>query len=218
MKDHLPVWATSRKIEWMQHGVKPINRPPVDVFPGKEFVQILTMGAIELPDQIWVGDLNVTGTTHAVLSQKVNDILKHICYMHRPTSTTLEFPFEQAKWTLYDGVKRAIENGIPRSVIESTVSCEAPEPGHCGLCPSCLRRWGVFQQLGLQTEFAQNPLDSRINLQSIMDLVYAHNKAGHNPVADRCKEILPKVFEHLGTNNLADVERLLNAKIQLAKN
>lgn len=55
-------------------------------------------------------------------------------------------------------VKEYLDKGFDPALLLATVSCYSPQPGHCGQCPSCFKRWVALTNNGLKQRFYSDPL------------------------------------------------------------
>jgi hypothetical protein len=83
-------------------------------------------------------------------------------------------------------VKWALKSGLSKEELLATSSCLSGEPGNCGHCVVCLRRWGIFTQLGIREEYNRDPLSCEENRAIIDEMLY-----GNHYDESRKEEILP---------------------------
>ena len=160
--------------------------------PGRNLA-LATLAACQyLPDEIWLGAL--LGETHAEATDKnfkfAHDSSELLSYVLGPfldpmkPRTKIRLPLAEYGLNKLTATAWALENGISKETLMATSSCLSGEEGNCGQCIVCLRRWGIFKQLGFEEHYNIHPLSVPHNLEIIEKL-----KTGTN--YDRQVEILP---------------------------
>lgn len=160
--------------------------------PGRNLALATLAACTYLPDEIWLGAL--LGETHASATDKnfkfatdTTDLLSYVLGPFldpaKPT-TKIRLPLAEHGLNKLTATAWALDNGISQETLMATSSCLSGEPGNCGQCIVCLRRWGIFKQLGFEEQYNVHPLSVPHNLEIIEKL-----KQGSN--YDRQVEILP---------------------------
>lgn len=163
--------------------------------PGRNMLLATAAACMYLPDQIWMGALQ--GETHdeatdknGTFLAKMNDTLGYVLSPFK-RNIKVRFPLADAGMNKLRAVKWAVHNGVTEQQIKISSSCLSGEDGNCGKCVVCLRRWGIFKQLGIpQEQYNVDPL----NTPELRELVTAM-KTGTHYDEDRKSEILPALPE-----------------------
>jgi 7-cyano-7-deazaguanine synthase in queuosine biosynthesis len=174
--------------------------------PGRNMLLATAAACMYLPDQIWMGALQ--GETHDSATDKnwafvelMNETLGYVLAPFK-SNVQVRFPLAEAKMNKLRAVEWALKNGITEQQIKHSSSCLSGEAGNCGRCVVCLRRWGIFRQLGIaQEQYNVDPLQTR----ELRELVNAM-KSGDHYDEDRKSEILPALPPDYITSNEADFE------------
>jgi len=199
----LGIAAEYRRIEWLQ-GLPLFSNPSSlsgnIMIPGRNLVLCALAASIYLPNEIWLGAL--AGETHDRAHDKnyrfleqTNDLFDYVfsTYGHQPR---LVFPFADLGWSKLDVVRELMQAGIVTAdEVMTTSSCLlAGEQKNCGECVVCLRRWGIFTQLGFEESYAVSPLASKENRR----IVYEMLRPSSHYDDKRKAEVLPAVLKVLG--------------------
>jgi len=128
-------------------------------------------------------------------------------------------PLATKRWTKYDAILWALSHGVTRHELLSTYSCyedAADDKVGCGNCRPCLRRFLLFNSLGIvepAQDYEFNPLDGEAAetvarlLREDPDEVYgwmsdnprwihaALDLGAHGELADQLKKALPDLDE-----------------------
>lgn len=164
----LPDYVEVRTVDWLGDKIKPLPKKS-DPFagaiyiPGRNLVFATLAACQEVPDEIWLGVLADENNEQAT---DKNDHFRQLAmasinYALSPFTdgVTIKFPFAEAGFTKLDTVRWALENGVPREEIERTVSCWHAHDGlHCGRCKQCVKRFLVFDAVGLHTNYVVEPM------------------------------------------------------------
>lgn len=156
--------------------------------PGRNMVLASIVASLFLPDEIWLGAL--IGETHDNATDKnfmflsmFNELAGYVLSPFKQ-DVELRFPLAGAGLNKLTATKWALEHGFTPEQLMATSSCLSGEPGNCGACMVCLRRWGIFKQLGFEEPYNRHPLTVPENLKIIQGLKESKNE-------DRRCEILP---------------------------
>ena len=202
----LPDDVVQRRIDWMQPGQKTVGKKDSksksgDIFiPGRNLVFAVMAACVELPDEIWIGALNGETTPHnhdkneAFLfgaNQTINYVLQN--FLEQPLR--VRFPLVEAGFNKLTATRWLIQNGATLDEVTATRSCLSGDEKPCGKCIVCLRRWGVFSQLGFSEGYQHHPMTQRENFAVIKEMLF-----GDHYETTRKNEILPAVFDYFGTN------------------
>lgn len=133
--------------------------------PGRNLVLASLAACQYTPDEVWLGALE--GEIHDRATDKnfqfrdkTSELLSYVLSPFVP-SVRLSFPFAEQHWSKLDIVRLALsEWGVTKEELLVTSSCLSGEHGNCGSCVVCLRRWGIFTQLGLEELYNRDPLQT----------------------------------------------------------
>jgi len=178
-RDALPNFVDVRKIDWLKINEKLYGKSKNDsgniFIPGRNGVFTILGASIYLPDEIWLGalrgEIHDTATDKNLSFQKkINDLLE---YMFIPFNKQpkLIFPLVSGGFGKLESVKWALENGITKEQLHNTSSCLNSEEGNCGRCVVCVRRWGIFGQLGIPEKYNIDPLQNKEALIYMLGLL-----------------------------------------------
>lgn len=162
----LPSDVVVKKIDWLQGttGIGKEGNAAGNVYiPGRNLMFVTAAACMYTPDEIWLGSL--CGEEHREATDKnemfrslVNTTFQYVLSpYHIPT---VKFPFVEIGYGKLDVTEWALNHGITADQIVKSSSCMSSEPGACGECIVCARRWGIFSQLGLVEEYRVHPLQS----------------------------------------------------------
>lgn len=175
--------------------------------PGRNAVFALLGASMYLPDEIWLGALN--GETHDNATDKNNTFLTKInnliSYVYSPFKKEIKvrFPLVDANFGKYEAVEWGLQNGLTIEQIKHTSSCLSGEEGNCGKCVVCIRRWGIFKQLGFNEKYNVHPLEtieSKLYFKSILEGKYDKW---------RMKEIIGALELHYHTTNINQIKKYI---------
>jgi 7-cyano-7-deazaguanine synthase in queuosine biosynthesis len=201
-----------RKIDWIKNEKNYHSKNGNDsgniFIPGRNAVLILLACSIYQPDEIWLGSMK--GEDHKTATdknekfrKKINKLIK---YVYSPFKTcVVRFPFVEKGWGKFEVVKWALENGIKKQELLETSSCLSGEKGNCGECVVCIRRWGIFGQLGFEEKYNVNPLKSKIAIKHILSVLNNNHYDKY-----RKNEIIPFLEEIVNTKNKKLLNKFLN--------
>lgn len=142
--------------------------------PGRNLVLAVLASAIYLPDEIWLGAMD--GEAHQNATDKnekftelLNELMAYV-YNIYGYNIKLRMPFVEQKMSKLEATKWALENGVSVEEIKQTQSCLSDTEHNCGTCIVCIRRWGIFGQLGFSEEYETNILSDKNNIMYLIDL------------------------------------------------
>lgn len=179
--------------------------------PGRNMMFVTIVACKHLPDEIWLGAL--MGEIHKQATDKnleylyrQNDILNYV--LSPFGNVKVVFPFVERKWGKLDVVRWAVQNGMQQDILNSS-SCMSGEPGKCGRCGVCLRRAGIFPQVGMIEHFNVNPWTAPENRKIIHDIILAeiNNDDSHYDTYRRA-EIIPSLMMVYPGKTLEEILRM----------
>lgn len=159
--------------------------------PGRNLTLATIMASIGA-DEIWICALK--GEMHQFATDKNETFFKMatktLSYVHSKfkDEVIVKTPFENM--SKLDIVKWALDNGVSKEQILRTSSCLSGEEGNCGNCMVCVRRYGIFKQLGLEEKYNQDPLKSEVGKKYLQQLAQDVGVNEHYDNA-RIDEVLP---------------------------
>jgi len=194
----LPDYVVQRELPWLDGAGTASKEGSAsgDIYiPGRNMLLATAAACMYLPDEIWMGALqgemhdNATDKNFAFLA-RMNDALGYVLSPFKK-NVRVRFPLAEAEMNKLRAVEWALAHGVSETTIKASSSCLSGEDGNCGKCVVCLRRWGIFRQLGIPEEqYNVNPLYT----QELHDLAHAMVEGDHYD-EDRKSEILPALPE-----------------------
>lgn len=192
----LPKDVIVHDLSWFQasgHG-KDGNAMNNIFIPGRNMLFVTLAACKYLPDEIWLGAL--MGEIHAHATDKnerfrdmENDFLQYVLSPFKPVK--LVYPCVDNRMGKFELTEWGVRNGFSDLILKSS-SCMSGEHGHCGKCGVCLRRAGIFMQLGLSEEYNVDPWTAPENIEMIKQLLKAElNNDNSHYDAYRREEIIP---------------------------
>ena len=190
----LPDFVEQRTLTWLDESHRPVGKPDSpsgNIFiPGRNLALICAAACSELPDQVWLGALKGETTEQSTdknyqFLEKINPVLSYVLGPFKK-KVIARFPLADEGMSKLDAVKWALKSGLSKEELLATSSCLSGEPGNCGHCVVCLRRWGIFTQLGIREEYNRDPLSCEENRAIIDEMLY-----GNHYAESRKEEILP---------------------------
>lgn len=190
----LPDFVEKRKLEWLQRldsdgqwmpnkgndtGIKGKGNETGQIYiPGRNAVLITQIACLTLADEVWLGAL--LGETHDkatdkndTFREKIQDMLSYVLAPFREGKPPVKvrYPLAEAGFNKLTSVKWAIDTGLSISEVLKTSSCLSGEPGNCGKCVVCFRRWGIFTQLGFSENYNVDPLTVPENMAIVKEML-----------------------------------------------
>lgn len=200
----LPPETHIHDMTWFQaKGVGKEGNAMKNIFiPGRNMVFATLAASKYLPDEVWLGAL--MGEIHEGVTDKnetfrakQNDLLDYV--LSPFGKVKLVHPFVERQWGKYELTKWAVENGMQDQVLRSS-SCLSGEAGNCGHCGVCLRRAGIFHQLGLSEKYNQDPWTSPDTIPMIVEMLIAEKNQDNSHYDEyRRREIVPAVVDREGS-------------------
>lgn len=199
----LPAFVECRTIEWLQKEGGSVlgkdegtgNKSGDIYIPGRNAALTTLAACITLPDQIWIGAL--LGETHDRATDKnqkfldlTSESLSVVLGPFKPTGIGVRFPLAEAGLNKLTAVQWALENGVSQDVLLGTSSCLSGELGNCGKCVVCLRRCGIFSQLGITEKYNVDPWSVPDNKKIVAEMLKGN---GSYYDEHRRSEVLPAV-------------------------
>lgn len=168
--------------------------------PGRNMMFATLAACKFVPDEIWLGAC--CGEDHGQATDKnehfrslQNDLLEYV--LSPFGKVRLVYPFIEHGLGKFGVTKYAVEQGLTEQVLASS-SCMNGEAGNCGVCGVCLRRAGIFKQLGLREEYNQDPWTAKENRDMLRQMALAaHHKDFSHYNGYRLEEIVPVLEYHL---------------------
>lgn len=164
--------------------------------PGRNSVFITLAACKYLPDEIWLGAL--MGEIHADATDKNLEFLKKqqelLQYVLRPFKPHIKvvYPMVDQNMGKFELTKWGVENGFTDLILKSSSCMNGKTQKPCGTCGVCLRRAGIFKQLGLSEEYEVDPFTAPENQAMIMQIILANKNKDYSHYDEfRIREILP---------------------------
>jgi 7-cyano-7-deazaguanine synthase in queuosine biosynthesis len=176
-----------------QFGNVPTNE---DIWIAGRNLTLATIMASIGADEIWVCALK--GEMHKFATDKNKKFFdmatETLSYVHGKFKDKIivRTPFEEM--SKLDVCRWALENGITKEMLLETSSCLSGGEGNCGNCMVCVRRFGIFRQLGFEEKYNENPLTSEVGKKYIRQLAEDIGIYNHYDRA-RIDEVLPSLKE-----------------------
>jgi len=172
-----------------------------DIFiPGRNMVMAVNAACKYLPDEIWLGALqgemhdNATDKNQT-FATKLNDTLKYVLSPYKD-SVEVVFPLADSGMDKLSATAWGLDMGLEDEIVNSS-SCLSGEEGNCGHCVVCVRRWGIFKQLGLEETYNVDVLSHPDNKKILLDMVSSDPHYDHHRVG----EIRPAIESVAGTTD-----------------
>lgn len=187
----LPDFVERRTLEWLTplannttvphtEGIKGKGTETGQIYiPGRNAVLVTAAACMTLADEIWLGAL--LGETHKAATDKndefrslVSTLLDYTLKPFRqdsPAPFQVRFPLADSGFNKLTSVAWALKAGLSKEKILATSSCLSGEPGNCGHCVVCFRRWGIFSQLGFSETYNVSPLEQDSNLKIVDEMM-----------------------------------------------
>jgi 7-cyano-7-deazaguanine synthase in queuosine biosynthesis len=197
----LPAEVDIRKVDWLRSeaDLKGKGNTTGNIYiPGRNMTLASLAASIYVPDEIWMGALK--GEMHDKATDKNLEFRNRANYAFKYVFSPFEklcrvsFPLGEAGLTKLSATKWYLDNGGSIDAIVKSSSCLSGEPGNCGLCHVCVRRWGIAYQLGYveREQFNVHPMHGG-NRELITEML--KGDASYYD-ADRRSEIVPAVLEY----------------------
>lgn len=162
--------------------------------PGRNMMFATLAACKFVPDEIWLGAC--CGEDHGQATDK-NEHFRNLQntlldYVLSPFGEVrLVYPFIELEMGKLQVTEYAIKNGFADKVVQSS-SCMNGEEGNCGVCGVCLRRAGIFKQLGLHEEYNRDPWTAKENRDMILQMLLAYKNNDFSHYNEyRIEEIVP---------------------------
>jgi 7-cyano-7-deazaguanine synthase in queuosine biosynthesis len=203
----LPSEVKIRTLDWLEGTYFSKENTQNIMIPGRNLALATLVACQELPDKIWMGALK--GEIHEEATDKnfqfkelINKTLGYVLspYNKRPE---VEFPLAEAGFGKFEATEWYLNNqgDIPTLInsssclsAESTSNCD-----NCGLCIVCLRRWGIFSQLGLTECYIHHPIEEMTvdNKAMIKEMLKGEEGLPCHYDHFRRREIIPALTHYL---------------------
>lgn len=205
-KAALPCDVEVRKLEWLD-GVEKFSSKEGSksgniIIPGRNAVLCINAASIYLPDEIWMGGL--LGEMHDKSTDKnwkfiskMNALMEYV-YCFEDRTPKLRFPLAEEGFGKFEATEWAYDHGlITEQELIETSSCLSGEEGKCGKCLVCLRRWGIFKQLGFGEEYnIDNITEYPANVGIIKEMIVGELTGSCHYDEYRRREIIPALLDH----------------------
>lgn len=212
-KAKLPPEAHVHDMTWFQaEGKGKTGNAMNNIFiPGRNMMFATIAACKYVPDEIWMGAL--MGEIHDQATDKnleylyrQNDILSYVLSPFGKVKVV--FPFVDRKWGKLDVTRWGCQNGMQNEILSSS-SCMNGEAGNCGRCGVCLRRAGIFPQLGMQESYNADPWSAAENKKMIHDLIVAEiNQDDSHYDSYRRDEIIPTLIQNHSGAELQEILKM----------
>lgn len=151
-RQSLPEGTIIRRFDWLNPNEEyPIPESDPNHLPGRDFAMITQAMIQENPDRIYLGLLHGEMNSYLDQSYEFYYRLNHLLRIVSPTGKRVEVeaPLEARGFDKKAAFEWALQNGFTAESLSLTSSCMHHEHQKCGVCPVCVRRWGIFVELGL---------------------------------------------------------------------
>jgi 7-cyano-7-deazaguanine synthase in queuosine biosynthesis len=188
------------------------------IIPGRNLLLAVVGACLKQPDQVWLGAL--MGEIHegstdknCTFRDKLNDVLGYV-FSPFDTIPKVVFPFVDADMGKLEITQWALANGFTKEQLMSTSSCLTGEPGNCGTCVVCARRWGIFNQLGFDETYNRHPvLAVDAPIEMYMEMVRGEMGQECHYDAYRRREIVPALMKFFDAADLQTLYNILETKL-----
>jgi len=199
-----------KSVDWLgeQQGIAKDGSSSGAIFiPGRNAVLALLGASQYLPNEIWLGALRGEKSTDKDEEFKalMNDLMKYV-FSPFDIVPILRFPFFDEGWGKKDAVDWAFNNGLDINIMLNSSSCLSGEKGNCGTCVVCVRRWGIFYQLGFKDLLNKTPFES---VDSVKYLIAVLTDDHYDSF--RKAEIVPALKTYFNIEDESVLLKLLNS-------
>jgi len=191
------------------------------MIPGRNMTLASLAASTFLPDEVWMGGLkgedhkDATDKNKTFVS-KVNNLWKYVFSPYERTPK-LVFPLVDEGWGKYDIVKWILDNKLAtEKELLNTSSCLSnTKEKNCGHCIVCCRRKFIFADLGINEEYASDPLDNPANLKMIIEMLETEDAEDGTVHYDsyRRREILPGLRKTYGIDDTNELLKILKNRL-----
>lgn len=213
----IPNFVEVRKIDWLNDNItakeKTGDFAGAIYIPGRNLVFSALAASQELPDEVWMGtqidEIDESATDKSMIfKKKTSELLSYVLSPFIPNGVNVVFPFVDRRWNKVQSVKWALENGVSKEELISTVSCWNPsEEGlPCGECRQCFKRYFVFGLNGFSEPYKSTPLQSDASVDMLR--IYLNIARSKNVTDPDAKNVIwmiktaIKTHPHLIPDNL----------------
>ena len=179
--DRLPSWVIQKEMEWLDEHNGPVamKTKPTEgaiFIPGRNMAFITLAACQFTPDEIWMGSVanEVTAAStdkNQLFVDKMNDILNYVLDPFLENGIKVRIPFVEDGMGKIEAVRWALDHGITKEEILNTPSCYGEDDISCGVCIQCLRRWAIFGLIGMNEEYAKDPVHSHMMVRTLTNMV-----------------------------------------------
>jgi len=207
----LPANVKIRKLDWLGNGVGAVAKENTQaiMIPGRNMALAVLAACQELPNEIWMGAL--MGEIHDKATDKNMTFLKTLNitlgYVLAPYGVTpkARFPLADAGFGKFEAIEWYLNNGGDPQAMLNSSSCLTAEAtdtcDNCGHCIVCMRRWGIFSQLGLKEEYIHHPIKdiSPENATMLLEMAIGDDDPKYKCHYDayRRREIMPAFYDYV---------------------
>jgi 7-cyano-7-deazaguanine synthase in queuosine biosynthesis len=212
----LPSTVKIRNLDWLEGVYFSKENTQNIMIPGRNFALVTLAACQELPDKIWMGALQ--GEIHDYATDKnykfksmINDSLAYVLSPYGKTPE-VEFPLADAGFGKFEATEWYIQNNGDIDTLINSSSCLSNESNNdchnCGQCIVCLRRWGIFLQLGLTEDYIHHPIDeiSLENKKMIKEMLNGEKGLPCHYDSFRRREIIPALRIYTKNEDLSYFE------------
>lgn len=212
-KQRLPPETQVFDMQWFQaEGKGKEGNAMANIFiPGRNMMFATLAACKFVPNEIWLGSL--MGEIHAQATDKnltyrfkQNNLLQYVLSPFGEVQVV--FPFVDKQMGKLGVTALGISYGM-KDEIEKSSSCMSGEAGSCGKCGVCLRRAGIFAQLGLEEKFNVDPWTAKENFKMILALLDAAIREDYSHYDwYRIEEIVPTLQARHPSLTLLEIKNL----------
>ena len=215
-REALPEGTIIRRFDWLDPNEPyTVNESDPAHLPGRDFAMITQAMIQEDPDRIYLGLLHGEMNSYLDQSYEFYYRLNHLLSVVSPSGKRVEVeaPFEARGFDKKAAIQWALNNGFTAQKLADTSSCMNHLHKKCGVCPVCIRRWLVFNELGLlkyegDTVFSSTHTISHLYNKFLRLMVM-------NPTPS--SSLLDGLKAYFGTEDYVEIDRLINEKLEKAK-
>lgn len=226
-KQVLPDFVHVYDMRWFQaKGEDKTDNSMGSIFiPGRNLLFATLAACKFVPNEVWLGSL--LGENHIFATDKNEQFRKlasdTLSYTLSPfiQNVKVSYPLIEKGWDKLAATEWALKNGLKDDIITSS-SCMTATSLPCGSrCGVCLRRWGIFTQLGIEEVYEEHPLSGRENIEMCikliddeLDSVTSEQEKHYN--IHRRREILPTLQQFFGTQDFRAIKTALTVELNNA--
>ena len=182
--------------------------------PGRNQVFITIAACKYLPDEIWLGALQ--GEIHDKATDKnfkfrdmMTETLSYVLSPFKEGGVRVRFRLAERGWGKLEATRWACSHGMKEAILASS-SCMHPDYDNCGECVVCLRRWGIFTQLGLKEDYVVDPVFAKSNQKMLLEMIDSLIGLYETHYDEyRLREILPALELRFPDKDLIEIREII---------